>query len=119
MALILSSHSVFAQSTATNSVDVALQNAEQALQAAEAAHAPTLASDAYQVAKDACQQALVLQAKRKSKEIMRYTAQCIRYAELASNQAQYMQLKHAVEVKVSENAALRRSLLLGQSLEGQ
>lgn len=117
--LFLSPNAVSAQTSATNTVESSIFKAEQALQTAKSAHAPTLASDVYQIAQDAYQQALAWQAKRKTKEVARYTAICIRYAELSSSQAQYLQLKNAIEAKVSENAALRRNLLLGKSLEVQ
>lgn len=118
-ALIQSINAVSAQTTAPSSVLNPLQKAELALQTAEASHAPTLASEAYQKAQDSYQQALAFQAKRKTKESTRYAAMCIRYAELSASQALYIQLKTEVEAKVSENAELRRSLLLGQSLELQ
>ena len=118
-ALIQNINTVAAQTTERQSVDNVLLNAQKALQIAASVQAPTLASEAYLKAQESYQQALASQAKRKAKDSARFATIAIRYAELASRQAEYIQLKIAVEAKVSSNAELRRTLLLGQSLEAQ
>lgn len=118
-ALIQNINTVAAQTTEPQTVDNILLKAQKALQTAASLQAPTLASEAYLKAQESYQQALAFQTKRKAKDCARSAAIAIRYAELASRQAEYIQLKIAVEAKVSSNAELRRTLLLGQSLEAQ
>jgi hypothetical protein len=118
-ALIQNINTVAAQTTEPQSVDNVLLKAQKALQTAASVLAPTLASEAYLKAQESYQQALAFQTKRKAKDSARSAAIAIRYAELATKQAEYVQLKIAVEAKVSSNAELRRTLLLGQSLEAQ
>lgn len=114
-ALIQGINSAAAQSTGSSAADNPIQNAQQALQIAQDAHASTLASDAYLIAQDAFNQAQLYDAKRKNKDATRWAEKSIRYAQLATSEARYWQLKTEVENKVSENAELRRSLLLGPS----
>ena len=118
-ALIQNINTVAAQTPEPQTVDNVLFKAQKALQAAASAQAPTLASEAYLKAQESYQQALAFQTKRKAKDSARVAAVAIRYAELATRQAEYIQLKNAVEAKVSSNAELRRTLLLGQSVEAQ
>ena len=112
-ALIQGINPASAQSIATSAVDNPIQQAQQALQTAHAAHASTLASDAFLVAQDAFNQAQMYDAKRKHKEALRWAEKAIRNAQLAASEALYLQLKTEVENKISENAELRRSLLMG------
>ena len=118
-ALIQNINTVAAQTPEPQTVDHVLLKAQKALQTAASVQAPTLASEAYLKAQDSYQQALAFQTKRKAKDSARSAAIAIRYAELATRQAEYIQLKNAVEAKVSSNAELRRTLLLGQSVEAQ
>lgn len=118
-ALIQNINTVAAQTPEPQTVDNVLLKAQKALQAAASAQAPTLASEAYLKAQESYQQALAFQTKRKAKDSARAATIAIRYAELATRQAEYIQLKNSVEAKVSSNAELRRTLLLGQSVEAQ
>ncbi|MBP6310397.1 MAG: hypothetical protein KA350_06980 [Arenimonas sp.] len=118
-ALIQNINTVAAQTPEPQTVDHVLLKAQKALQVAASAQAPTLASEAYLKAQESYQQALAFQTKRKAKDSARVAAIAIRYAELATRQAEYIQLKNSVEAKVSSNAELRRTLLLGQSVEAQ
>jgi hypothetical protein len=111
-ALIQSINSASAQSIDASAVDNPIQMAQIALQTAQAANAPTLASDSYIIAQDAINQALESQSKRKQKDAKRWAEKSIRYAQLATHEARYSLIKTEVDNKVSENAQLRRSLLL-------
>ena len=113
--LIVCINVVSAQSNSSSAPNNTLQQALNALQLAEDAHAPTLASSSYQIAQDAFNQAQLFDSKRKKKDAQRMAEKSIRYAELASTEARYYQLKIEVENKVTENADLRRTLLLGTS----
>lgn len=110
-AIILCSVTVHAQSSASNSVMVS--KAEQAVQAASEADADSLAPANFQLATNILNQATLLLAKRKMKEADRLALKSIRYAELSINEAKYIQLKEALEIKSAENSRLRRELLLG------
>ncbi|HWS39900.1 MAG TPA: DUF4398 domain-containing protein [Arenimonas sp.] len=111
-ALIQSINSASAQSIDASAVDNPIQKAQKALQTAEAANAQTLASDCYFIAQDAINQALESQSKHKQKDAKRWAEKSIRYAQLATHEARYSLLKTEMDNKVSENAQLRRSLLL-------
>lgn len=110
-AIILCSVTVHAQSSASNSVMVS--KAEQAVQTASEADADSLAPANFQLATNILNQATLLLAKRKMKEADRLALKSIRYAELSINEARYIQLKEALEIKSAENNRLRRELLLG------
>lgn len=114
-ALIFPINVALAQSSGSTASSNTLHRALNALQQAEAVHAPTLAGSSYQIAQDAFNQAQLYDAKRKKKDAQRMAEKSIRYAELASTEARYYQLKIEVENKVTENADLRRTLLLGTS----
>ena len=113
--LIVCINVVSAQSKSSSAPNNTLQQALNALQLAEDAHAPTLANAAYTIAQDAYNQAQLFDAKRKNKDAQKMAEKSIRYAQLANIEARYQKLKTEVENKVTENAALRRSLLLGKS----
>ncbi len=111
-AIILCSVTVHAQSSASNS-SAMVSKAEQAVQAASEADADSLAPANFQLATNILNQATLLLAKRKMKEADRLALKSIRYAELSINEAKYIQLKEALEIKSAENNRLRRELLLG------
>ena len=111
-AVILCSVTVHAQSTANNA-SATMSKAEQAIQAASEADADSLAPANFQLATNILNQATLLLAKRKMKEADRLALKSIRYAELSINEAKYIELKEALEIKSAENNRLRRELLLG------
>ncbi len=111
-AIILCSVTVHAQGSTSNAPAM-MSKAEQAIQAATEAGADSLAPVNFQLATNVLNQAKLLLAKRKMKEADRFALKSIRYAELSINEAKYIQLKEALEVKSAENSRLRRELLLG------
>jgi hypothetical protein len=114
-AFILCINVASAQSSSSSASANAMQQAMNALLVAEAEYAPTLASNSYMTAQDAYNQAQLFDSKRKRKDALRMAEKSIRYAQLATIEARYYRLKIQVENKVTENADLRRSLLLGSS----
>lgn len=91
----------------------ALAQAEQAVSAARQANAATLVPDAFARAEAAWAAAEAAVARGKNKEAERQALRARRLAEAAEAEARYLGLKERVEAKVSENAALRRELLVG------
>ncbi len=90
----------------------ALPQAELALAAARQANAATLAPDAFARAEAAWAAADGAPGRGKDKEAERQALRARRLAEAAAAEARYLTLKERVEAKVSENAALRRELLV-------
>ena len=89
-----------------------LPQAEQAVTAARQANAGTLAPDALARAEAVLAAANAAAGRGKLKEAERQALRARRLAEAATAEAHYLQLKERVETKVSENAALRRELLV-------
>ena len=104
-----------AQTAAIQMQSSVMASAERALLEAESDNAAILATEAYQQAQSAYAQAQVFLVKRKTKEVERWAMKSIRYSELAKSQVHYVQFKEAVDNKISENARLRRELLMGDS----
>lgn len=90
----------------------ALSQAESALAAARQANAATLAPGAFTRAETAWAAAEAAAGRGKNKEAERQALRARRLAEAAAAEARYLALKERVEAKVSENAALRRELLV-------
>ena len=90
----------------------ALLQAESALATARQANAATLAPDAFARAEAAWDAAEAAAGRGKNKEAVRQALRARRLAEAAAAEARYLALKERVEAKVSENAALRRELLV-------
>jgi hypothetical protein len=89
-----------------------MAQAEQALAAARQNNAATLAPDAFARAEAVWSAAEAAAARGKHKEAERHALRARRLAEAAAAEARYLGLKERVEAKVSENAALRRELLV-------
>jgi hypothetical protein len=94
-----------------------IQLAEQAIQTARDVDAPRFAADNFQYALDAFQQAQQSLNNHKTKDVERLALKSIRYAELSTYQARYVHAKEEVDAKISENARLRRELLLGEKAD--
>ena len=98
--------------TAQSPPPPALVQAEQALAAARQGNAATLAPDAFARAQAAWTAAEAAAARGKNKDAERQALRARRLAEAATAEARYLTLKERVEAKVSENASLRRELLV-------
>ncbi len=111
VAFFLAFGSARAQSSADSA---AISAAEQALFAAREANADRWAPRALADAQAAFDAALELQFKRKRSSAEQMAKRAERLAVLATVQSRYTELKDAVDRKATENAGLRRQLLMGQ-----
>ncbi len=105
----------FGSALAQTSPDsAAISLAEKALLRAREAGAERWAHQALSDAQTALDTALDLQSKKRRSNAEQVALRAERLAVLAEAQARHAKMKDAVDRKATENAALRRQLLMGQ-----